>query len=369
MASVTAQGALEGAPRSFKDLLTEVYDVGRCTYCLVCLDACSQEGCDAVTLVGDSFEYTPVECVGSGMCYVSCPEVDSLDIALEKIYRTDEDEIGHVELVTSVMSGNWALASKGRDGNAIPSILQHLLRSGQIDAAVVPAPAEKVSTGLLLAVEGEETITPTGYKFRKPATTRFLRDLYRSKEKPLRMALVANPCQARMVRRMQLNNVPPARDVKLIIGPFCYATLSNARWRRSFFEKAVGSNGRLIRSVDVGDDVRTVFHDGTETRVGLDDLYLAYDSSCLSCVDFSNSLADISVGPTGSPAGFETVLVRTADGAKAFKEALDGGHLVEWTSLFRAENAEEFRAKVLQEVKEKTAAKVSLSAGRGRTTR
>ncbi len=307
--------------------------------------------------------------MGSGICYVSCPEADSLDIALEEIYKTHESEVGHVERVTSVMSGDWSLASRGGDGNAIPSILQHLLRTGEIDAAVVPAPAEQVSTGLLLAVEGEEAITPTGYKFRKPSTTRFLRDLYRSKEKPLRMALVANPCQTRMVRRMQLNNVPPARDVKLIIGPFCYATLSNARWRRSYFEKAVGAEGRLIRSVEVGDDVRTLFHDGTETRVGLDDLHLAFDSSCLSCVDFSNALADISVGPTGSPDGFETVLVRTAKGAKALQDSLKGGNLVEWTSLFKAEDQDEFRAMVLKGVTERTVAKVSLSATRGRTGR
>ncbi len=346
--------------------MREVYDVGRCTYCLVCLDACSQEGCDAVTLVGDSFDYSGEDCTGAGICYVSCPEADSLDVSLRSIYGIDESDIGHVELATSVMSGDWSLASKAQDGNVIPSILQHLLRSGQIDAAVVPAPAEQVSTGLLLAVEGEEAITPTGYKFRKPATTRFLRDLYRSKERPLQMALVANPCQARMVRKMQLNHVPPAGDVKLIIGPFCYASLSNARWRRSYFEKAIGAEGRLIRSVEVGDDVKTVFHDGTEARVGLDDLYLAFDSSCLSCLDFSNPLADISVGPTGSPEGFETVLVRTSEGAKAFRGALEEGHLVEWTSLFKAEDSDEFVTKVLEAVKRKTAEKVSLSTRRGR---
>ncbi len=358
---------LEGPSKTFGNLMTEVLDTGKCTYCLVCLDACSREGCEAATLVGDSFHYTPSDCLGGGICYVSCPEVESLDLALETIYRTGESVIGHVDRMTSVMSTDWSVKSKAHDGGIIPSILKYLFEAKEIDAAVVPAPANMTPSGLLLASQGEETITPTGYKFRKPATTRFLRDLYRSREKPLRLALVANPCQARMVRKMQLNNVPPSGDIKLIIGEFCYATLSNARWRRSFFERAVGAEGKVIRSVDVRDDVRVVFHDGSESKAELDDLYLAFDSSCLSCVDYSNTLADISVGPSGSPEGFETVLVRTKEGAKAFERALDGQYLVEWASLFRGEDADGFREKLLKGVKERAASKQQLFVKRGRS--
>ncbi len=356
----------EGPPRAFGDLLKEVYDEEACTYCLVCLDACAREGCDAVTLVGDTFHYTSSECRGSGMCYVSCPEVKSLDLALESLYRTGESEIGHYEIATSAMTADWSIKSRAQDGGIIPSILKHLFERGQIDAAVVPAPAGMSPSGLLLADQGEEVITPTGYKFKKPATTRFLRDLYRSREKPLHLALVANPCQAHMVRKMQLNNVPPSRDVKLIIGEFCYATLSNAQWRRSFFEGALGAEGRLIRSVEVGDEVKVVFHDGTESRAELDDLYLAFDSSCLSCLDYTNALADISVGPTGSPEGFETLLARTEEGREAYEGALEAGHLVEWTSLFKREDEVAFREKLVQTVKDKASAKHLLSVRRGR---
>ncbi len=366
MANLTALDEWKGPPKAFGNLLEEVYDNEMCTYCLVCLDACSREGCDAVSLVGDTFHYTAEECLGSGMCYVSCPEVRSLDLALESIYRTGESEIGHVELATSAMTADWSVKTKAHDGGVIPSLIKYLMDSGEIDAAVVPAPAGMTPSGLLLADQGEEIITPTGYKFKKPATTSFLRELHRAREKPLRLALVANPCQARMVRKMQLNNVPPSRDVRLIIGEFCYATLSNARWRRSFFERTLGAEGRLIRSVEIGDEVRATFHDGTESRADLDDLHLAFDSSCLSCVDYSNALADISVGPTGSPEGFETLLVRTEEGGRAFEGAVEEGYLVEWTSLFRKEDGEEFRAELLAGVKARARSKEELSLKRGR---
>lgn len=366
MTASAADSRWEGPQKNFADLLREVCDEERCTYCLVCLDACSREGCDAATIEGDIFHYTPSNCLGHGICYVSCPEVRSLDIALENLYRTKESRIGHVDRAVSAMSADWSVRSKIHDGGIIPSILKCLFDRGEIDAAVVPALANVSPSGLLLASQGEEAITSTGYRFKKPATIRFLRDLYRSREKPLRLALVANSCQAHMVRKMQLNNIPPSRDIKLIIGEFCYATLSNARWRRSFFERALGAAGRLIRSVEVTDEVKTVFHDGSESRVDLDSLYLAFDSSCISCLDYSNTLADISVGPTGSPEGFETLLVRTNEGGKAYDGALKEGYLMEWTSLFKGEDEEAFRENLLETMVERAMAKERLFIKRGR---
>lgn len=365
MASV-AESYWDGPPKNFQNLLEEVVDQDICTYCLLCMDACGREGCDNVSLVDDRFVYTPADCEGSGICYASCPEIKSLDQALESLYHTAEEGIGHVERAVSVMAADWNVKSKAGDGGAVPALVKYLLESGQIDAAVVPAPGGVTPTGLLLASEGEEAVTATGYKFKKPATTRFLRDLYRSREDPLRLALVANPCQVRMVRKMQLNNVPPSRDIRLIIGGFCYATLSNARWKRDFFERALGAEGRLLRSVQVGEEVRATFYDGTESRADLDDLYLAFDSSCLACEDYANNLADISVGPTGSPEGFETLLARTEDGIKALEGALKEGYLVEWSSLFPREDGDAFQEGLLEAVGVRTHAKEALAERRGR---
>ncbi len=195
---------------------------------------------------------------------------------------------------------------------------------------------------------------------------RFLRDLWRSEERPQRLALVSRPCQTRMVRRMQLNGVPPSRDVVLIVGEFCYGALSNARWQRSFFERAVNPQGRLIESIDVPDDVRVRYYDGTEARIGMDNLYLAFDSSCLSCLDYSNRLADLSVGRAGSPAGFETLLMRTEAGLQAVEGATNGEYLLDWSLVFRPEDGETFEGKLLSSVEEKILSKTRLCRKIGR---
>ncbi|MFQ5552326.1 MAG: Coenzyme F420 hydrogenase/dehydrogenase, beta subunit C-terminal domain [Thermoplasmata archaeon] len=364
MALKASKEAAGEAPKAFEDLLREVYDRGRCTFCLICLAACAREGCDAANVRGDAFEYTPSRCETSGMCYVSCPEVEALDFALETQYGVRESPLGRVLRATRITSSAWT--PQLDDRGALRSLLMYLMEAGHIDGAVVPAPPGTNPTGHLLIRRGEPVEVPRGDPFRKPQTVRFLRDLWHSEEKPMRLALVSRPCQTRMVRKMQLNGVPPSRDVVLIVGEFCYGALSNARWQRNFFERAVSPQGRLVESIDVPDDVRVRYHGGMEARIDLDDLYLAFDSSCLSCLDYSNRLADLSVGQAGSPAGFETVLVRTEAGLRALEGATNGEYLLDWSLVFGRGDGEGFEANLLSGVQEKLLSKARLSRKVGR---
>lgn len=349
-------------PKTFPDLLEEVYDPESCTYCLACLAACSREGCENVSLVGDRFAYTPADCEGDGMCYVSCPELDTLDRGLEVVYGTEEGVVGHVAVVTSVASAEWPGSG---EGGVVASLLRSLLEADEIDAAGVPAPGETVS-GFRLVEPGDDIVTHTPESgFRKPDVVLFLRNLHRSGETVPRLALVAPPCQIWMVRKMQMNRVPPSLNAVLLIGPFCYGTLSNARWRRGVFERALDPRGRMVESVEIHTDRADVaFHDGTRSAVDLDALHNAFDSSCLTCTDYPNRLADLSVGPVGSPPGFETVLARTEAGELVLAGALEAGFLVEWTDLYRRGVPGDVEESLLEAVEGRTAAKAHLAQGR-----
>lgn len=364
MAVRTSEGSPGKTPKTFADLLREVYDPGRCTFCLMCLDACAREGCDAAAVRGDAFEYAPSECATAGMCYVSCPEVESLDLALEARFGIREGPLGRVLRSTCLTSSSWE--PRPDDRGTLRALLTYLLEAGQIDAAVVPAPPSMNPTGHTLIRRGDPVEVPRGDPFRKPQTVRFLRDLWHSEPKPLRLALVSRPCQTRMVRRMQLNGVPPSQDIALVIGEFCYGALSNARWKRGFFERTVSPQGRLVESIEVPDDVRVRYSDGSESRIDLAELYLAFDSSCLSCLDYSNRYADLSVGRAGSPAGFDSVLIRTQAGLQAVEGATSGEYLLDWSLVFGRGDGEEFEARLLASVEEKLLSKARLSRRVGR---
>lgn len=364
MAAVATRGPAEETPKAFEDLLKEVYDAGRCTFCLICLDACAREGCDAASVQGETFRYSPSHCAASGMCYVSCPEVEALDLALETRYGIHEGPLGRVLRATCVTSSEWD--PRPDDRGTVRSLLAYLLEAGKIDAAVVPAPPAIHPMGHALIRRGDPVDVPARDPFRKPQTVRFLRDLWHAEPAPLRLALVTTPCQTWMVRRMQVNGVPPSNNVELIIGEFCYATLSNARWKRGFFERGVGAPGRLIESVHVPDDVQVRYHDGTEATVSLDELYLAFDSSCLSCVDYSNRFADLSLGLAGSPTGFQTLLVRTDAGVRALEGATEGEYLLDWSRVFGRGDPKAFERGLLAAVERKVQGKMRLAQKIGR---
>ena len=49
--------------------------------------------------------------------------------------------------------------------------------------------------------------------------------------------------------------------------------------------------------------------------------------SCRDCRDFTNRLADVSLGGVGSPEKWTTVLIRTERGKKVFDDAVKGGYI------------------------------------------
>ena len=51
--------------------------------------------------------------------------------------------------------------------------------------------------------------------------------------------------------------------------------------------------------------------------------------ACLACPDFASDFADLSCGGLGSPAGYTTVVIRTAEGDKLYSNARRGGFIEE----------------------------------------
>jgi len=72
-------------------------------------------------------------------------------------------------------------------------------------------------------------------------------------------------------------------------------------------------------------------NDGKKETFGLKsfsaEFHNSTESSCFSCHDFTAEASDISIGNIGSDSRYNTVLVRTDKGLKAFKKAVENGHL------------------------------------------
>ena len=97
---------------------------------------------------------------------------------------------------------------------------------------------------------------------------------------------------------------------------------------RKYVEGVLGEGSIAeVRKFSVTEDAMLVFSDKT-LSIPITEVKKWVPRHCLLCSDYTNELADISVGCDGSPDGFSTVIVRTERGKSVFA-AIEAKGLVE----------------------------------------
>jgi len=140
-----------------------------------------------------------------------------------------------------------------------------------------------------------------------------------------RICVVGLPCHTRALRHMQHIKFELAPAISFTIGLFCrenYEYLS----LRKYVEGVLGEGSLAeVRKFSVKEDAMLVHFsdsesDGEKTlSIPITEVKKWVPRHCLLCSDFTNELADISVGCDGSPDGFSTVIVRTSSASEYFQ--------------------------------------------------
>ena len=82
-----------------------------------------------------------------------------------------------------------------------------------------------------------------------------------------------------------------------------------------------------MKKFTVAEDAMLVHFDDEMLSIPMTEVKKWVPRHCLLCDDFTNELADISVGCDGSPDGFSTVIIRTEQGENVFAELEEKGML------------------------------------------
>jgi coenzyme F420 hydrogenase subunit beta len=144
-----------------------------------------------------------------------------------------------------------------------------------------------------------------------------------------KLAVVGTPCQALTIRKMQLLHIVPSHMVRFIIGLFCFENFLMHADGRKYIAAKIGADLDQIERINLKDDFTVKLKDGRISHIDLDDLGPIVRSECLACTDFSNNVADISVGGIGSPDGYTTVIVRNNAAQKLINQAISQGYIEE----------------------------------------
>ena len=352
MESVAASTQREGAPNvrsviwtvkerlSFRSLDKEVVEPGICTACYGCVSFCTANELNVLTIKKDKPTYLDEKkCLEDGICYLICPRTSDLDKAIENKFGS-KGPIGSFVSIRSLRTTNKKIAKVACDGGFVTSLLHFMLDTKKIDGAVLSRKATLWNNEPMIATKLEDLIRCAGSSLAQSKSIHGLGDLTtyapilsalrdRNLLDQSKLAVVGTPCQTLTIRKMQLLHIVPSHMVRFIIGLFCFENFLMHGDGSKYLVDKIGTDLDQIERINLKDDFTVRLKDGRISHIDLDGLGPIVRSECLACMDFSNNVADVSVGGIGSPDGYTTVIVRNDAAQKLINQAISQGYIEE----------------------------------------
>lgn len=307
-----------------------------CGHCGACIPYCEWEKCQ-----GNIEDNRLGTC---DICYLFCPRSSLSGINKGFVKNIDNvnkdfdgllDVKGHPiktsfgarSMIVSKDDKNGSDSKNGsniQDGGFVTTLLKFVLKEKIIDAAIVVRRSEEWDTIPFIATTEKDIDSASGSKYTISPALSLLKEATDKYEK---VAFVGVPCQIRALRNMQLvdekKNLNLDR-VKLAIGLFCRENFSYAGLRE--FVQNEGIDIIKVKKFDISAGkfrIHVSNSDSLETIViekPIKDLNNYVWPICHACLDFTSEFADISVGSVGSKKGSNTVLIRSDEGYKLFRD-------------------------------------------------
>jgi coenzyme F420 hydrogenase subunit beta len=358
VAEISRSSINEDKTKSFEDLILEVHNRGICGQCGGCVSFCSADQIGAIEM---SEEGPPTyknkdNCLQCGICYLICPQIKALNKDLHKRFGY-KDPIGQWRYVTSAQATDHEIRAVATDGGVVTALLLYLLENNLIDGAIVTRRSDPFAREAFVARTKEELLAAAGSKFDSQAITDHLGkyttftpvtpSLKRFIDADrMKLALVGVPCQIHSIRKMQELKIVPAHIIKYVFGLFCYENFTFTEETRSKIEKKFNFAFNDIIKMNIKEDVIFTLRNAEPLHVSFEDIFEFMRPACTACDDFSNIYADISFGGLGSKDRFTTSIVRTMQGSEIYRDALNGGYIVE----FREDNAPVMKSQMIAKI-------------------
>ncbi len=298
---------------AFKKLEREIIKTGACVECGSCV-----AGCPVEALTGEYVDgkYTPTltgKCSACGICYTMCP----------RSFFVEDVNVGEYRSVWKVRS---LRDHKRQDGGGVTAILGHMLESRAIEGAVVVGQSDKPWMPIAKLVKDKRELLESGGTMYTHAA--IVQEMLRGfKEGLSSLGVVGTACNIEAVTKMQthpagLFQVDKKASV-FKISLFCMESFDYEKLK-GFLKKEGIDIAKVDRfaiskgqfNVTLGDD---------EKSWPVADLNAIAANSCSYCHDLTGMNSDISCGNIGSDEGWTTVIVRSKEGEKVFKEVVKAG--------------------------------------------
>ncbi len=284
---------------------SSVIDTGLCTGCGACVGLCpylrTHRGNTVVLFDCDRED---------GRCRRYCPRMETdLDKLQQALFDVPDitPALGAFKGLYMTRAIDPEIRSRAQHGGTVTALTCLALSEGLIGGWVVAQEDTPMQPRSTTAFSRADVLAAAGSKFANaPAVAEFNRV---SAEGQGPLGVVATPCQAQALAKMRSN--PADADavrvarLKLTIGLFCGWTLDWRKLRELVLEAV---KGETILSMDIPPSSHACMQ--VETDSGVIDIPIDQVNGCVRgccdyCTDMTAEFADISVGSSRSPEGWD----------------------------------------------------------------
>jgi coenzyme F420 hydrogenase subunit beta len=311
---------------AYNDLESKIINSGFCTFCGACEAACPVH---AITIDEDKIDH--FDCSkhidSCPICYEICPHSEKLISESLKFVSdspTKREGLGYYRRILLAQAADPELRKLGHGGAIVTTLLTNAIEKGIIDSAIVSQAETNIpiKPKALVGVVPDDVFSAVGSKFFPSSVARAYGSAVYEYGKA-NIAFVGVPCHVLALRKLEAWEHKITGNLKVIIGLFCFWTLSFGRLL-NYLSKTYNIKPDEIKRLDIVKELLVQTDKGT-IKIPLSEVKPHILTSCETCSDFTSELADISVGSAYPLKEWSTVIIRTKAGEDFFYSAVEAG--------------------------------------------
>ncbi|MFX1497111.1 MAG: Coenzyme F420 hydrogenase/dehydrogenase, beta subunit C-terminal domain [Promethearchaeota archaeon] len=319
--------------KSIYEPVNVIFNSENCSGCGLCAGICPV---NCINVYNGFGKIEEDKCIKCGLCYYFCPRT-FLPVNLLNMEQnlnsniTFSPKIGSYLEIYSAKTKIKEISNVCQDGGITSTCLYFLLDSNQIDMALGAKMSRTLWRPEPVLIKSKGDILKTvGTKYVNNPTLSLLNEL---NNKHSKIAVVGVPCMMQALLKSEIYNVaiPSLSQVLYRIGIFCM---------ESFSYESLLKICQLL-NVNVNDIQKTDINKGKffiytkkdeELSIQVKEISHLARKDCKVCFDLTSESADISIGSTGSPVGWNTIIIRTIKGKQLF-DSLIKRNLIEYKNI------------------------------------
>ena len=299
-----------------------IFDSKNCSGCGFCAGICPM---NCINIYNGFGKLDKDKCIKCGLCYLFCPRsflpTRVLNMTLENSTKIKNySKIGYYSEIYSARTKIDDISKICQDGGISSTSLYYLFDKEEIDFALGAKTSRTPWRPEPLLMKSKEDVLSTARtKYVSNATLSLLNQLNTT---PSKLAVVGVPCMMQSILKSEIYGIgiPSVSNVKYKIGIFCMESFSYESLLK-ICEK-LNLNIKKVKKMDINKGKFFAYTADGVSNIPIKEISELARPDCEVCYDLTSESADISIGSTGSPPGWNTVIIRTKIGKELFNNLI-----------------------------------------------